>query len=102
MTVEQFRSEVKRRRSFHWLWFIPGCLLIYPLRDLFNFLPRRWFTFEPGDFFGLVVWFAVWLWLGHHQTSAKCPYCGNRAFGPRPFVSTRGLKCVACGTALFG
>jgi len=101
MDLAEFRTEARRRRNYHVLWWIPGLILFYPLRVLFNLLPHEWFTFEPGAVFGLAAWFAVWLWLGHRQTSIACPLCGNRAFGPRPFFSTHGLQCAACRRKLF-
>lgn len=101
MSISEFQVEVRRRRTVFFLWWIPGIALIHPLRALFNLLPRELFTFEPGAVIALLSWFGVWLCLGHRLTGISCPFCGNRAFGPRPFFSTRRLNCAACGKALF-
>ncbi|WP_457331201.1 hypothetical protein [Rhizobacter sp. P5_C2] len=101
LAVRKFQALVRRRRTLHLLWWIPGALLVVPLREVFNLLPRDLFTFEPGMAFGLLTWAVVWLWLGRQLTKTRCPYCCERAFGPRPFVSVRRMRCVSCQESLF-
>jgi len=100
MTITEFMAQVRKRRTIHLLWWLALPVTALPFLWVFGHLPRGLFTFEPGPFFGLLSWFAVLLWLGHRLTSLKCPYCANRAFGPRPFFSTRGLRCTSCGRHL--
>lgn len=89
-------AQVRQRRTAHLLWWLAAPITAGPFLWFFGHLPQNLFTFEPGPVFGLIGWFFVWLWLGHRLTSLRCPYCGNRAFGPRPFLSTRGLRCLSC------
>ena len=97
MTQVEFLSEVRRRRNHFLLWWFGALIPIYALRWVFGHLPRGYFTFEPGNVFAVLTWFCVWLWLGERQCGLRCIYCGNRAFGFRPFFSTNNLKCQACG-----